>query len=140
MRRLWAFLLCAVLMMSSGGCLFVYNSEVRTVTATTQPLPKEKIVFKTTSPPGLEFSGTLKVDGETREIHATSPWELPLECATLSGRLKKVKGDGELGFEIDHDAGPGFNQMQCSFSASPGCRFEYTSDGGLTVTSALTVR
>ena len=126
--------LCAMFCLFLNGCLvFASNSESD---VPEKPLPKEKIVLKTTSSPGLEFSGTLKVDGETREIHATSPWELPLECATLSGRLKKIKGDGELGFEIDHDAGPGFDQMQCSFSASPGCKFEYRSDGGLTVTSA----
>ena len=117
--------LCAMVAPLLGGCLAFYNNSESDVPE--KPLAKEHIVLKTTSPPGQEFSGTLKVDGEPREIHATSPWELQLDCAKLKGQFRKLKGDGDLSFEISREEGT------CSFSASPGCKFDYSA-GGVVVT------
>jgi hypothetical protein len=121
MKNTLAVALCAIILPWLGGCLVLTNNSESDVPQ--KPLPKEQIVFKASGEDGVEFSGTLKVDGEPREIHGTTPWELPLECARLSGRIKKIKGDGQVEFTIKNPNGA------CSFSASPTCKFDYSSGG-----------
>lgn len=127
LKRLFILLTCAFALSALSGCIFVKTSEVKETES--RSLPPEHIVLKATGPAGQEFSGTLKVDGEAREIQGTSPWELPLDCNRLSGRIKKTKGDGSLEFTITRES-----NGWCSFSASPNCRFDY-SQGGIVVSA-----
>ena len=88
----------------------------------------QSFTLKTKGEPGQHFVAKLDVDGEEREIRGVTPAEYPLQACVLSGAVRKLSGEGTLGFTIiSGKAQLGFgNSMKAPGSS---LRFRYHDNG-----------
>lgn len=88
----------------------------------------QSFTLRTSGEPGQHFVAKLNVDGDEREIRGVSPAEYPLQACVLTGTIRKLSGQGTLGFTIiSGKAHLGFGNNLKARGAS--LRFRYHDNG-----------